>query len=800
MRFANNARLKEWLKDFPEIAAQTIFEVDADDFVNARDELRRQGIPDGELIDHAVYVCLTYGKEAPKKPAIPVINNGPGIDYTPHLIAVRRLLWAILTIIALILALSATGHAQGVQNPTTAKVVTACGTPPSNFPAVGQSAQLSVDTNDNLCAGVTVSASLSTNGLAPGVSAGVSTSGITGTPVFMSISTSSPSYVGNTYAPLSGDLTGSARVTCVTGCATPSDTVGVTVTLNGTTSSAAVAMSGQRGAEVQFGTCTGTSTIDGEVSYDGGTTWVGTVLIDAGGGASDTLSCASVSGNQYSIGFAGSISNARVRQISWTSGTAANVTVRGVSSSSLANLYGSTGAGGVIRQVKVTNTGLIQVDLSSTTANGTPINVNSSGSTSKLQDNAGNGITSTGNALDVNLKSGGSTGVGQGSGTSGQLGTLVFAAITTSAPAYIAGQSNALTMDSNGGLRIEGVAATGAAVLGAPVYVGANSGGNVAALAVDGASNLKVVAPLITFNSLPTLTPGQSSDLQIFNHGQLVVSIADTNGTIQATTPFNGGAAAVVSFETGNINTNISQVNGTSLATHVFGSGASVVVSFETSTIAISTSGPLSVQGNQGAGGNAVVIGFQTSNISVNLSQIAGNTPATHSFGGGVSSVVSFETSSLGVTAAQGGAASMANGWTVAVGMSSGGTNTALITDPCETSIGVTVSGSITTSTTIVTGTASKFISICYFYIDVNANATNWAMVEGTGTLCATNLAANFGGGTTAAAGPNWAANKAASFGVGRYALYTQTRAADNLCLLLSAANQVNYNLKYVVQ
>ncbi len=141
----------------------------------------------------------------------------------------------------------------------------------------------------------------------------------------------------------------------------------------------------------------------------------------------------------------------------------------------------------------------------------------------------------------------------------------------------------------------------------------------------------------------------------------------------------------------------------------------------------------------------------------------------------------------------------MSSGVSVALGALSGSTNVALIAQPCQTSPGVTVSGSISTSTTIVTGTAAKLITICDFSIYVNGTATSWAMVEGTGTLCATNLAANYLGGTTASAGPNFIANQGL-IAIKSDGLYVSTRAADNLCLLLSAANQVNYNLRYVVQ
>jgi hypothetical protein len=143
-----------------------------------------------------------------------------------------------------------------------------------------------------------------------------------------------------------------------------------------------------------------------------------------------------------------------------------------------------------------------------------------------------------------------------------------------------------------------------------------------------------------------------------------------------------------------------------------------------------------------------------------------------------------------------------AAGAPVTVGALSPGTVDAIafVADPCQTSQGFTVSGSISTSTTVIAGTGGKITTICGEpYIYVNGTATSWAMVEGTGTLCATNLAANFGGGTTAAAGPNFLANQGQMLG-GNYVAYVGTRAGDGICLLLSAGNQVNYTIRYVVQ
>jgi len=78
-----------------------------------------------------------------------------------------------------------------------------------------------------------------------------------------------------------------------------------------------------------------------------------------------------------------------------------------------------------------------------------------------VQDNSGNGITSTANALDVNIKSGGSSGtVAQGSTTAGEAGNLVQGAVTTSAPTYTTGQTNPLSLTTAGALRVDASTST----------------------------------------------------------------------------------------------------------------------------------------------------------------------------------------------------------------------------------------------------------------------------------------------------------------------------------------------------
>jgi len=63
------------------------------------------------------------------------------------------------------------------------------------------------------------------------------------------------------------------------------------------------------------------------------------------------------------------------------------------------------------------------------------------------------GLTATGTALDINIASGGS--VTQGSTTSGQSGSMIMGAVTTSAPSYTNAQTSPLSLMTDGFLRVD---------------------------------------------------------------------------------------------------------------------------------------------------------------------------------------------------------------------------------------------------------------------------------------------------------------------------------------------------------
>jgi hypothetical protein len=94
-------------------------------------------------------------------------------------------------------------------NTNPAIVVAACNTAALTS---GNRSALTVDVNGNLCAGVSVSATIATDGLATGISQGVANGSNVGTLAQAVATTAAPAYVGGTINPLSVDLTGALRV------------------------------------------------------------------------------------------------------------------------------------------------------------------------------------------------------------------------------------------------------------------------------------------------------------------------------------------------------------------------------------------------------------------------------------------------------------------------------------------------------------------------------------------------------------------------------------------------------------
>jgi hypothetical protein len=116
--------------------------------------------------------------------------------------------------------------------------------------------------------------------------------------------------------------------------------------------------------------------------------------------------------------------------------------------------------------------------------------------------------------------------------------------------------------------------------------------------------------------------------------------------------------------------------------------------------------------------------------------------------------------------------------------------------DPCTRAPHLTATINVAASGTIITGVTGANTYICSIDF-VTATAQNIALVEGTGTVCATGIA-GMAGGTTAATGWNFAINALFIKGTGpAWVFRTQTK-GDNVCLLLSSTGQTSGSIQYV--
>lgn len=126
---------------------------------------------------------------------------------------------------------------------------------------------------------------------------------------------------------------------------------------------------------------------------------------------------------------------------------------------------------------------------------------------------------------------------------------------------------------------------------------------------------------------------------------------------------------------------------------------------------------------------------------------------------------------------------------------------TAVVADPCAANAKVYFSSQFTANTQIIAGTSAKKVYFCSFIVVVGV-ATNVAVVEGTGSTCATGTATfpGLSGGTTAATGWPLGGSGGLTYGNGGAAVAGEATNADNVCVLVSAANQTNVSGSYVVQ
>lgn len=122
----------------------------------------------------------------------------------------------------------------------------------------------------------------------------------------------------------------------------------------------------------------------------------------------------------------------------------------------------------------------------------------------------------------------------------------------------------------------------------------------------------------------------------------------------------------------------------------------------------------------------------------------------------------------------------------------------AVVADPCQQLARSSANISTTAGVQLIAGTSAKQTYICSMDL-ITATAQNIALVEGTGTVCATGIA-GMAGGTTAATGWNFSANGGFVKGIGANWVFKTATLADNVCVLLSGSGQTSGSVQYVQQ
>jgi len=216
----------------------------------------------------------------------------------------------------------------------------------------------------------------------------------------------------------------------------------------------------------------------------------------------------------------------------------------------------------------------------------------------------------------------------------------------------------------------------------------------------------------------------------------------------------------------------------------VIGSGTGRLAQCDSSAILLSDLSKISGTSVL-TGAGAVGSGSQRIAVGQDTTTIAGSAPGTA--GSASSNVLTIQ-----------GIASMTP---VQVNLTQFG-GTAVGSNPCLTQTPtpavINNAGSSTTQE-LIAGTSAKKTYVCSINVGPVASAVNVALVEGTGSTCGTSTA-GMAGGATAATGWQFAANGGLTFGSGGYPIAAAATAADNVCLMYSAAVQVSGVAMYVQQ
>ena len=323
------------------------------------------------------------------------------------------------------------------------------------------------------------------------------------------------------------DSSGNLFVNCASGCTSTGDTVGAGQTLAALNNAASVALAGER--SVAFTLPAGNTlvaTLTPEVSFDGGTTWAASFVRQDGQNPWQATLAAGSTVGAFHILVPGGASNIRIRVSSYTSGSAANVSLRAVAQpEALPGWAGILGLPGSPLWVQVAG---------SDGVNDRALRTDSSGDLSVTFPSA-------------QLISASSLPLPAGASTDAVAANPQFSSGTTTAPnrvLLVGGKTSDATPQyqplplTNGGaaVKIDGSAST------QPVSgtLTANQGtspwvvaGNVASGTSDSGNPVKTGG---VFNTTPpTVTTGQRVDQQMTNRGETLIAKGPSGFSIDNT-------------------------------------------------------------------------------------------------------------------------------------------------------------------------------------------------------------------------------------------------------------------------
>lgn len=487
-------------------------------------------------------------------------------------------------LVALLLLLSVRGHSQNV-NPAT--VVATCATPPVPYPIAGNRAPLTTDTNGNLCAGVTVSATVSTAGLVISFGAGTS-GGNTGPayPAAVYSTSAAPSYTEGKFNALSSDLSGNLRVNA---SVTVPGSLTVTTPLGGGSGTVTVVGSASDGTTATFSPVLTAGIDDSSKVQTFRTTAAGNTVVSLettsgviGHIVADTGSTTAVTGNVTVVQPTGTNLHAVLDTTSTTAVTQATGT----------NLHAVLDTTSTTAVTQATGTNLHAViDSGAVTVSGGTVNIQGVTGGVAVAVSGATGGTQTEIATDTVGRQ-----IVTGATPTGGVtqGNPVAVAIGTGSNSY------AMAGDTAGRPAIVGATPSGGITQGAPVLIAGATGGNTYSLTADANGHFLSHPPLYNTvwnatalgalvnvsntsgNVLAWLDCQNSSTtanafVQVFNVPATSVTLGTTVATEVHMVPFGGG------FVLPNMNTLYQ--NAISIASTTTATGASTQASVCTARV-----------------------------------------------------------------------------------------------------------------------------------------------------------------------------------------------------------------------